>query len=89
MLCFECLKNVVLVHFQVLPRSSPSFEGGVTKHYDPSAHVRLQTQQITIRYFSFYVFIIGGLNSKMGIVIVARLGGRRKTCSDDDVGIMP
>ncbi len=92
MLCSECLKKFVLVHFQVLPGSRCSFEAGVAKHYDPSVHIRLQTQpiqQITIRYFSSYVSITGGLNSNMGIVIIARLGGRRKTCGDDDVGIMP
>ncbi len=92
MICFERLKKVVLVHFQILPGSRCSFEGGVAKHYDASVHIRLQTQpiqQITIRYFSSCVSITGGLNSSMGIVIVARLGGRRETCSDDDVGIMP
>ncbi len=92
MFSFECLKKVVLVHFQILSRSCCSFEGGIAKHYDPSVHIRLQTQiieQITIRYFSSYVSITWGLNCNMGIAIVARLGGRRETCSDDDMGIMP
>ncbi len=82
----------MLVHFQVLPKSHCSLEGGIAKHYDPSVQIRLQIQpiqQITIRYFSSYVPITGGLNFSMGIVIVTRLGRRQETCSDDDLDIMP
>jgi hypothetical protein len=81
----------MLVHFQVLPGSRYSFEGGIAKHCDPSVHIRLQIQpiqQITIRYFSSSLFVIGGL-IQHGNYYCSKIGGETKTRNDGDVGIMP